>query len=307
MAASFADRLHQAIQDKQSVAVVGIDPRRDRLPPELARQASGGDDPGRSAVPEAFLRFGMGIVDAVHDLVPAVKPNLAFFEAWGTEGLAAYNAICEYACANGLLVIGDAKRGDIGSTAAAYAEALFGKALGPHDAVTLSPYLGSDSLQPFLDRALPHGRGVYVLVKTSNPSSADLQDLELAAGGTVAEAAAALVQTLGASCKGTSGLSSVGAVVGATHPAQLAGFRERMPDTLLLLPGYGAQGAGAADVTSAFRADGSGAVVNASRSILFAWQAEDAPDDWRGAARRAAARMRDDLKQALQAAGRWNL
>ncbi len=298
MSTNFGDRIVLAVREKRNPSVIGIDPRLESLPPELGRMIPDGENPDRKGVAEALLRFGLGIVDAVREIVPAIKPNIAFFEAHGNEGMIAYNGICRYARSCGLLVIGDVKRGDIGSTAAAYAAGLLGGAFGPHDALTLNPYLGTDSVQPFL--AHEANAGFFLLVKTSNPSSAELQDLRLEDGSTVAEAAARLTHTLGQDRVGGHGLSAVGAVVGATHPRQLSRFRELMPAAPFLVPGYGAQGAGADDVVGAFRADGSGALVNASRSVIFAWQKEGKPDDWVGAARRAAERMRDDLRRALE-------
>lgn len=321
----FGDRLDAAVREKKSVAVVGIDPTLALLPPDLARRAG----EGSSGLYAALSDYCLGIVTAVMDLVPAIKPNIAFFEAFGMHGLSVYKSVCLTAADAGLLVIGDVKRGDIGSTAAAYAQGLLdaprisldnlsdippeqfqemvGVLLGPHDALTLNPYLGSDSITPFIDKGCGQGQGFFVLVKTSNPSSVELQDLQLAAGGTVAEHMAGLVDGWGRGSVGRCGLSSVGAVVGATHPAELGRYRELMPNAPFLVPGYGAQGGTAADVVPAFREDGSGAVVNASRSILQAWKKEDTPDDWQGAARRAAMAMNGDLREALSDAGKWGL
>jgi orotidine-5'-phosphate decarboxylase len=293
------------------------------MPPDLAERAASGPDGLYSALSD----FCLGIVLEVADLVPAVKPNIAFFEAFGLPGLSVYQSLCLAAANQGLLVIGDVKRGDIGSTAAAYAAGLLdrprpepdrppglgggerlqretGALLGPHDALTLNPYLGSDSVKPFIERGCGRGQGFFVLVKTSNPSSAELQDLRLDGGGTVAERAAGLARDWGRDKIGASGLSAVGAVVGATHPAELGRFRELMPDSPFLVPGYGAQGGSAAAAAAAFRADGSGAVVNASRSVIQAWKRESRPDDWRGAARRAVQAMNRDLASALRAAGK---
>lgn len=298
---NFGDRLDKAVREKESVAVIGIDPRVANLPPALRAQAEQGGD----NLTEAFAAFGQGIVDAVQEHVPAVKPNIAFFEAHGLPGLEAYNLICAHARRKGLLVIGDVKRGDIGSTASAYASGLLAGALGNHDALTLNPYLGTDSIKPFLDAASERDQGVFVLVKTSNPSSKELQDLKLASGETVAEAAAGLVAAWGSEDIGESGLSSVGAVVGATHPRELARYRELMPHAPFLVPGYGAQGGSADDVVGAFHDNGSGALVNASRSVIFAWQKDDSPDDWQEATRRAACTMNLDLLTALKCAGKW--
>lgn len=291
--ANFADRLHDACQAKNSVVCVGLDPRPGQLPPQLA--------PERSVV-AATESFCRSILEAVADLAVAVKPNIAFFEALGPAGVDLYSRLCAAAQDAGLLVIGDIKRGDIGSTAAAYAQAHLGapaeNPFAHHDAVTLSAYLGSDGIRPFLDRAVAHGQGLFLLVKTSNPSSAELQDLELKQGGTVAEALARLVTMWGEGHCGAAGFSAVGTVVGATHGEELARLRALMPRTPFLLPGYGAQGAGAGDVVGAFNEDGFGGVVNASRSILFAYEKEGT-EDFAGAARRATAAMREDLNRAL--------
>ncbi|MDR0361503.1 MAG: orotidine-5'-phosphate decarboxylase [Planctomycetota bacterium] len=320
----FGDRLDAAAREKKSVAVVGLDPTMALLPPDLAKKAKSSGD----GLVEAFAEFAVGIIGSVGDLVPAVKPNIAFYEAHGLSGLAIYKPLCLAAANHGLLVIGDVKRGDIGSTAEAYAHGLLdgqytdfntleldmnpsemrmriGSLLGPHDALTLNAYLGSDSVLPFIERGAPRGQGFFMLVKTSNPSSAELQDLKLEGGGTVAEHVAGMVRSWGAGHIGGSGLSAVGAVVGATHPTELARYRELMPEAPFLVPGYGAQGGSADDVVSAFREDGSGAIVNASRSILGAWKEENNPSDWRGAARRAVEAMNADLRGALERAGRW--
>ncbi len=322
----FGDRLDAAIREKKSVAVVGLDPTIAMLPPALAEKI----ETGVQGITAAFGEFCVGIINAVADIIPAVKPNIAFFEAFGMNGFPVYKSVCLAANSAGLLVIGDVKRGDIGTTAAAYAEGLLdarkvdldqlsaihnpeqfqksvGFLLGPHDALTLNPYLGSDSIKPFSERGLIRGQGFFILVKTSNPSSSELQDLELASGGTVAEHVATLVDGWGRGSIGSAELSSIGAVVGATHPDELAGYRKIMPHTPFLVPGYGAQGAGAKDVVGAFREDGSGAIVNTSRAIMQAWKKENNPDDWRGAARRAALAMNDDLRKALQEAGKWDL
>ena len=322
----FGDRLDSAVRGKKSVAVVGIDPTVALFPPDLAGRAG----EGQEGLYAALSDYCLGIVTAVADLVPAIKPNIAFFEAFGMHGLSVYKSVCLTAADAGLLIIGDVKRGDIGSTAAAYASGLLdsprpglhelseitdpekfqekiGVLLGPHDALTLNPYLGSDSINPFLERGAGRGQGFFILVKTSNPSSAELQDLRLAEGGTVAEHMSGLVAGWGREYIGDSGLSAVGAVVGATHPTELGRYRELMPNTPFLVPGYGAQGGSAADVVPAFREDGSGAVVNASRSILQAWEKIDKPGDWEYAAREAALAMNGDLREALAAAGKWKI
>ncbi len=304
----FSDRLADAIASKNSRVLVGIDPRLDRIPKPIREKhlAAGGDALERAAA--ALLEFGQRVVDAVQPHAAAVKPQVAFYEQYGWPGFRAFVETVQYAHAAGLLVIGDVKRGDIGSTADAYAAGLLGEVeiagerIEPMalDAVTINPYLGSDGVQPFIDAAAARGKGVYVLVKTSNPSSAEFQDLQIGDDMTH-ERMADAVAKWGASLVGECGYSLVGAVVGATHPAALNALRERMPTVPFLVPGYGAQGGGAADVAAAFDAQGQGAIVNSSRGIIFAYQAGD-PDgegDWQAAVEAAAAQMKADLNQAI--------
>jgi orotidine-5'-phosphate decarboxylase len=299
----FADRLCAAIDAKGSAVVVGLDPRPESMPPHLlaACHAELGDN--AEAVTEALWRFNRGIIDAVHDVVPAVKPQLAFYERYGVAGLEAYVRTAQYAKEAGLLVIADGKRNDIGSTASAYAEAFLG-APGDFtaDALTVNPFLGRDGIQPFVDCAQQHDRGVFVLVKTSNPSAGDLQDMQVD-GRPLYEHLGRLVECWGESSRGQSGYSSVGAVVGATWPEQAARLRSLMQHTLFLVPGYGAQGATAADVACCFDARGHGALINASRSIIFAWRTERyagrySEADYGAAVREAAQRMGDDIRNA---------
>ena len=287
--APFFDRLEARRLELQSVLCVGIDPRLERMPAELTAGCEGD-------VEKILLRFGTGILEAAAPYAACFKPQIAFFEAHGLAGLRAYAGILAEARRLGLPIIGDAKRGDIGSTAAAYAEAF----LAPGgdlevDALTINPYLGADSLEPFVEKAAAHGKGLYVLVRTSNPGGADLQ--ELTVGETrIFERVAGIVRDLGAAHRSPdSGLSSVGAVVGATSPEALAQLRTQMPDTPFLIPGYGAQGGTAADVAAGYRADGSGAVVNASRSINYPAAADG---DWRAAVESAAKAAREDLHDA---------
>lgn len=307
----FADRLCAAVDSKGSPVVVGLDPRPESLPPHLlsACRLEFGDT--AQAVGEAFWRFNRGIVDAVHDVVPAVKPQLAFYERYGIAGLKAYTRTAAYAREAGLLVIADGKRNDIGSTASAYAEAFLGVTQvsdGPvpgdftADALTVNPFLGRDGIQPFVDSAVRHGRGVFVLVRTSNPSAADVQDMQVGERP-LFEHVGALVERWGEDSRGTSRYSCVGAVVGATWPEQAARLRQLMPHTLFLVPGYGVQGATAADVARCFDARGHGALVNASRSIIFAWRSAQCAgrygeSEYAAAAREAAQRMGEDIRKA---------
>ena len=228
--------------------------------------------------------FGRAVVDAVAEHVPAVKLQSAFYELLGVPGLRALLETVRIARAAGLLVIVDAKRGDIASTAAAYAEAFLGEldwrgetrpTIGA-DAATVSPYLGADSLEPWVDACRRHGKGIFVLARTSNHGAADLQGLGLAGGGTVDERVASMVDQLGEGLVGAAGYSSVGAVVGATFPADAARLRRLMPRAIFLLPGYGAQGGGAEGLAACFDRDGLGAVVSASRSVTYPKGAEAA-------------------------------
>jgi len=297
----FADALLDACRRKRSQVVVGLDPRVDRLPAELRPDAT---CEGRAQCVESFNR---GVIDAVADIAAAVKLQIAFYEQLGCAGMAAYAATIRCARERGLIVIGDIKRGDIAGTASAYAAAHLGGSAAISadfvvDAVTVNPYLGSDGVRPFVDAAAATGRGLFVLVKTSNPSAVELQDLSCG-GALLHEHVAALVEVWGAPHTGAGGYSPVGAVVGATFPDDLARLRALIPHTLLLVPGYGAQGGGIDDVLPAFDAAGEGAVVNSSRGIIFAWRhgphaGRHGEGAWRDAVRAAAAEMRDALWQA---------
>jgi len=295
---NYADRLEAAIAEKGNPCLVGLDPHLELLPEEFASAK----DPtaSREDVARDVGDFLLGILEAVADLVPAVKPQSAFFEQLGAPGIEAWERVVAAAHGAGLLVIGDVKRGDIGSTATAYARAFLSGGPGADpatlcDAITLNPYLGTDAVRPFLDACESTGKGVYVLVRTSNPSSAEFQTHGKPA---LAERVAEAVVGWGADLMGDSGYSSVGAVVGATHPAELARMRALMPSTPLLLPGYGAQGAGAQDVVSGFDEHGRGALVNSSRGILYAWRNRQGVG-WREAARDAAGQMAQEIRAVL--------
>jgi len=257
----FSDRLAEAVERKRSQLVVGLDPVLERLP---------------AGVDGDLETFCCGIVEAIAGHAVAVKPQSAFFEAHGHEGVRAFERVCAYAHAAGLLVIADAKRGDIGSTARAYAEAFIPLA----DAMTVNPYLGRDSLEPFVEACRLHGAGIFCLVKTSNPGGADLQDAPLGDGRPVWQRVAELVRELGDGLVGEHGLSSVGAVVGATFPSEVAEARRLLPRTPFLLPGIGAQGGVPEDLAAAFAAGPASALVSASRSVIYASSGEN----WREAA-----------------------
>lgn len=288
--AQFADRLAGAVERKHSQLVVGLDPVLDRLPAALR----GEDDPA-----DAFTQFCCGIVDAVAPYAVAVKPQSAFFEALGADGVRAFETVCAYARSADLVVIADAKRGDIGSTAQAYAAAFVeprADGVPRADAVTVNPYLGGDSIEPFLEACRRDGAGLFCLVKTSNPGSADVQDVALADGTLLWQHVAGLVRTWGEELVGDSGLSAVGAVVGATFPQEVAEARRLMPKTVLLLPGVGAQGGDPAELAAVFTSGPASALVSASRSVIYA-----PGEDWRAAAAAEAQR----LARAVWAVSGW--
>jgi orotidine-5'-phosphate decarboxylase len=274
---TFADRLAAEVERKRSQLVVGLDPQVDLLPVELRGDIS---------------RFCCGIIDAVAPHVVAVKPQLAFFEALGAAGIAAFEQVCQYAKRAGLLVIADGKRGDIGSTARAYSEAYIEGDPPMADALTVNPWLGRDSVEPFLGAVRRGGVGIFVIVRTSN-ASGDLQDAVLKDGRPMWHHVAELVDEWGADMAGEVGLSSVGAVVGATHPRAVAEARRLMPRSILLLPGVGVQGGSIADLTRAFQSGPASAIVPVSRSLIYAFR--DAGSDYREAAGAEAARLKREI------------
>jgi orotidine-5'-phosphate decarboxylase len=286
--APFGDRVAEAVERKRSQLVVGLDPRSDLLPVELR------GDPDAAG---ACARFCRGIVDAVAPYVVGVKAQLAFFEALGAEGIRALEDVCAYARTAGLLVLADGKRGDVGSTARAYAAAYVqGRSEGRPplaDALTVNPYLGRDTIEPFLHAARREGAGVFCLVKTSNAGGAEVQDLVLSDGRPLWQQVALLVREWAGEVVGDRGISSVGAVVGATYPRAVGEARRLMPQSILLLPGVGAQGATPADVARAFTSGPASALVTASRSVIYAYRAGG--PDWRAAAGSEAARLRRDV------------
>jgi orotidine-5'-phosphate decarboxylase len=289
---TFGDRVAAAVDAKRSQLVVGLDPRPELLPVELR----GDIHRSRAAAADAVARFCRGLIDAVSPYVVGVKAQLAYFETLGADGVRAFEDVCEYARAANLVVIADAKRGDIGSTARAYADAYLERREDmppPVDALTVSPYLGSDSIEPFLAACRRSGNGIFCLVKTSNAGSADLQDAALSDGRPLWHQVAELVDSWGQDLVGERGLSSVGAVVGATYPRAVAEARKLMPQAILLLPGVGAQGGTPADVARAFTSGPASALVPVSRSVIYAFRVDGA--DWRTAAAGAAARLRHDV------------
>src|SRR5215211_1918679 len=287
----FADRLADCVERKRSQLVLGLDPVIDLLPVELQGEAVGAE--GAAA---AAARFCRGLIDAAAPAVIGIKPQLAFFEALGSPGIRAFEDVCDYARTAGLLVIADAKRGDIGSTARAYAAAYI-EPRGVHpplaDAMTVNPYLGRESVEPFVAACKRHGGGIFLVTKTSNAGSADVQDLRLSDGRSLWHHVAELGQEWGEELIGERGLSSLGLVVGATYPRAIGEARRLCPQQVLLLPGIGAQGAGPADVARAFTSGPASAVVSVSRGIDYAYRRLGG--DWRVSAGAEATRLRDEV------------
>lgn len=307
----FADRLFAKMRQAGSVLCVGLDPRFEALPAGLQEAAVKKHGRTAQAAAEAVFEFNRRILEAIAGIVAVVKVQVAFYERYGVPGMAAYERTIRHARSLELVVIGDAKRGDIASTAEVYAEAHLGPEAGDEypggfgaDAVTVSPYLGPDTLEPFIKRARETASGLFVLVKTSNPGAGAFQDAPLSEGGVLHQAVAGAVDALGAACVGPdSGYSLVGAVVGAPWPEQLAELRELMPRAPFLIPGYGAQGGRPEDVARGFDRHGSGAVVNSSRGIILAYQkpayARFGEENFAQAAAQAAQDATQELNEAL--------
>lgn len=307
---NFSDKLAQQIKTKNNPSVLGLDPKLEYIPASIKEKYFIENAGSQKAAADSIIEFNKKLIDALYEIIPAIKPQLAYYEMYGTEGIRAFYETIGYAKEKGLLVIADGKRNDIGTTAQAYATAYLGKtdingtleeAFGA-DVLTVNAYLGIDGIKPFIEECERNDKGIFVLVKTSNPSSGQLQDLKLHDGRTIYEAMADLVNEWGRTTIGQCGYSSIGAVVGATYPKQLEEMRKRMPKTWILVPGYGAQGGTAADVVVAFDKNGLGAVINASRSLmcaynLDAWKSKFTHEDFAEAARSEAERMRDDINK----------
>lgn len=309
---SFVGRLIAAIREKRSHVVVGLDPVYDNLP-EPVKQHS---EATVSGAGRAIVQFNIALIDAVYDLVPAVKPQIAFYERYGLPGLLAFRETVEYAKRKGLLVIEDAKRNDIGSTAQAYSDGHIGRVIigGPPtsifdvDAITVNPFLGSDGILPFLHDSSKYAKGIFVLVKTSNPSSSEIQDLLVCRDGSerkLYELIAELVNRWGESEIDEFGYSCVGAVVGATYPEDAKVLRKLMPRAYFLVPGFGFQGGNAADVVNCFNNDGYGALIAASRSINYAFQTSSrfSENEFAEAAREAVIDMNEQINSELRQTG----
>jgi orotidine-5'-phosphate decarboxylase len=305
---SFSDRLISSIRARGNPCVVGLDPRVDLMPAFIK---AGRGEPTREVIRSIVTDFHELVIDAVAELVPAVKPQLAFFEQYGSAGVEAFENTVASAKKRGLLVIADGKRNDISSTAEAYAAAFLGEAdiLGHKqkvfdaDAATVTPYLGRDSLTPFTDACAMFGKGLFVVLKTSNPGSRDFQDQPVAATGRpLYESIAATVHELGSALVGDSGYSSIGAVIGATFPEDGRKLRGLMPQAIILVPGYGAQGGSAESAAACFNNDGLGAVVSSSRGITYKYPSPDiACHAFVAAVRENTLRMIDDITNALKA------
>lgn len=298
------DRLIRNIQKMSNPTVAGLDPKLDFIPGFIKERAFAQYGDTLEAAAQALLDFNKGLIDALYDIVPAVKPQCAYYEMYGWQGMHTLQQTIAYAKAKGMFVITDGKRNDIGTTMQAYAAAhlgnvqVNGQALSPFDAdaLTVNGYLGSDGIAPLLQICKQRDKGIFVLVKTSNPSSGELQDRLLQDGRTVYETMGAMCEEWGSDDIGEQGYSSVGAVVGATYPEQLTELRQKLPHTFFLVPGYGAQGAGARDIAGAFDHNGMGAVINSSRGIMCAYQKQGVDErEYASAARREALRMRDEL------------
>ena len=301
--------LIKKIQETNAPIVVGLDPMMSYIPKHIQEAAFAEYGETLKGAAEAIWVYNKGIIDATYDLIPAVKPQIAMYEQFGIEGLIAFEKTCEYAKSKGLVVIGDIKRGDIGSTSTAYAVGHLGQVqVGSkkysgfsEDFVTVNPYLGTDGVKPFVDVCKEENKGIFVLVKTSNPSSGEFQD-QLIDGRPLYELVAEKVVEWGNECMGDK-YSNVGCVVGATYPEMGKVLRKLMPNTYILVPGYGAQGGKAEDLVHYFNEDGLGAIVNSSRGIIAAYKqdkyAEFGEERYAEASRQAVIDMIEDINGAL--------
>lgn len=311
----FSDRLLSEIDRKKSVVIVGLDPDYQKIPLSIRPAASSIKADELSIAAEAIFAFNKCIIDIVAPYVPAVKPQIAFYERYGVAGIRAFAETVNYAKQKNLIVIEDAKRNDIGHTAQAYADGHIGvvkigenseRAVFNVDAITINPYLGIDGIKPFIDSAAKYGKGIFILVKTSNPSSTELQDLFLNEKEIrLYEYVATFVNKWGKALIGLRGYSSVGAVVGATFQKHAKALRKIMPNTIFLVPGYGAQGASAKDIVGCFNKDGYGAIISASRSIIYPHgeNLEISENSFKESVENAIEVMNNDIKNALKEVG----
>ena len=302
------DRLIKAIIKTNNPTVAGLDPKLDYIPAYIKEAAYEKYGKTLEGAAEALFEFNKGLIDALCDIVPAVKPQAAYYEMYGWQGVRVLEKTIAYAKSKGMFVITDGKRNDIGTTMEAYAKGhlgetdVEGEVFEPFggDALTVNAYLGTDGVKPVIDVCKAKDKGMFILVKTSNRSSGELQDRVLDDGLTIYRTMGNMCEKWGEELMGEYGYSGVGAVVGATYPEQLGELRKALPHTFFLVPGYGAQGGGAADVAPAFDEKGLGAIINSSRGIMCAWKKEEGldPKDYAQAARREAIRMRDEINSA---------
>ncbi len=298
------DRLINKIKETNNPTVIGLDPRYELLPKCVLEKYPN----TLEGVSEAIIEYNKALIDETCDVIPAVKPQIAFYEMFGIPGMKAFEETCKYAKQKGMIVIADIKRGDIGSTAQGYSNAYLGKtkirekeeSIFDVDFVTVNPYMGTDCVKPFIEDCKKYDKGIFILVKTSNPSSGELQDVKLENGEEVYVKVAKLVEEWGKDLRGENGYSSIAAVVGATYPKQLKEIREIAPHTYFLIPGYGAQGGKAEDIALGFDKNGLGGIVNASRSLMCAYKSELWKDkfeekDYAKATRAEALRMKEEL------------
>lgn len=295
---NFADRLQRRIDELGNPSCLGLDPLLSYLPESWHKEFDFTKD---EDIYLGLKRYCFDLISAAADIIPAIKPQMAYFEQYGSAGIRVLQDIIVQAKSVNMLVILDGKRNDIGSTASAYSDAYLGEnSLLAADALTVNGYLGSDGIVPFLEKCHKNGKGIFILCRTSNPSAGELQDLKLSDGRLVYEAMADLIAEWGSNLTGEEGISSAGAVVGATWPQQAKALRERIPQSLFLIPGFGAQGGTAADAIAGFDQNGRAAIVNASRSLMLAWKKHGLKhDDFAEALRLEAVAMRDSLREAL--------
>ena len=302
------DRLINRIKELNNPTVIGLDPRYNLLPKCVLEKYPN----TLEGISDAIIEYNKALIDEIYDIIPAIKPQIAFYEMFGIHGMKAFEETCKYAKEKGMVVIADIKRGDIGSTAQGYSNAYLGKtkigdkeeSIFDVDFVTVNPYMGTDCIKPFIDDCKKYDKGVFILVKTSNPSSGELQDIKLENGEEVYMKVAKLVKEWGKDLIGENGYSSIAAVVGATYPKQLEEIRKSAPNTYFLIPGYGAQGGKAEDIAFGFDKNGLGGIVNASRSLMCAyksdmWKDKFKEEDYAKATRAEALRMKEDLLQAI--------
>ena len=298
------DQLIEKIKIMKNPTVIGLDPRYEMLPKCVKDKYP----KTLEGVGQAIIEYNKALIDAIYDIIPAIKPQIAFYEMYGIPGMQAFKVTCEYAKQKGMFVIADIKRGDIGSTAQGYSNAYLGKtkieeneqSLYDIDFVTVNPYMGTDCVKPFIDDCKKYNKGLFILVKTSNPSSGELQDVKLENGEEVYTRVAKYVEKWGEELRGEYNYSSISAVVGATYPEQLKKLRQIAPHTYFLIPGYGAQGGKAEDIALGFDENGLGGIVNASRSLMCAyksemWKGKFEEKDYAKATRAEAIRMKEEL------------